>query len=330
MSIFRGPKNYIPAPQLLFMQPGISSTDGTIILGPGVGNTGAIVEGIKSYADWNMEFDSINPPTLQLLKNSGNSYIGNPDAANSKYYSASVWVKIIDFPNKFETKPGWSTNEVNIRKKKTKIVRLVYKPNYNVWIEKSGCIDFGAMGPYYWYDGDTPYRGSFSPISLGVAMKFPYSNGKNSMNFSLYSDYIYSLNTWYLITVLFESNGNQLLNSLDNNISLYINSTNIKSALFYGDIYNNRAGRFYNQIAGAPDFMNKTLGMIPNHFTHNLISEGIINFNQLREVLYSPINISGTGKQRLCELSTKNDVGNLEIRSNLDSTQYLQGNGIYY
>lgn len=126
---------------------------------------------------------------------------------SGKTTTISCWFNLRKFQGKL-TDPYGPAMGLIVMKKKTSILRLR--------IGNDSIIEFGALAPFYLntLDGrDKPYKGVFSPYSMGCGIKIGKIGGgaiaiastvggnrKASMSCTLNTDYKFNLNTWYLLS----------------------------------------------------------------------------------------------------------------------------------
>jgi hypothetical protein len=218
-------------------------------------------------------------------------------------YVISQWVRINDFPRHIRP-----FTENVFRKKRTSISRYDFINTASEGL-KDGFIEFGAMAPYY-KDSDNNYihQYQFSPISLGVCIGFD-----GGYMVSLYTDYKFQLETWYMVTVEITSESFNDPSSTKN-VKMWVDNNNQETALFLGKPWSSKANQRnkrsnnYNRNAGNKnaDFNDYHLAVFPKFTTYNptrefktnqtwnLLFNNFVNIYEMNYASFSPIRgISG-------------------------------------
>jgi hypothetical protein len=235
------------------------------------------------YADTNSANSAT--PTLSLQNLNGSLYTLN--TANISIYTLSLWVKVVQFPTKYggtrsyqhqdrpDIVPG--TSGLVTKAKRAKLARFDYSYS-GTGTQYNGFIEFGAMAPYYKNASGTPnYKSIFSPISFGAAI---CGAGQQQ---SVYTDYKFNLNQWYLLTIQLQSNSTFASAIQSLNVKMFVNNSQENIAKCDGIAWSNNHGyvghygsfqspkRKGGGVAGQPGFYNSNGGgTIPNASSHQL------------------------------------------------------------
>lgn len=268
-------------------------------------------------------------PVLSLQNTASSVY--NLTTANTSVYTISLWVKVVQFPTKYiytrsqkhqsdPDRPG--TSGLVTKSKRAGLARFDYSysgtgPQYN------GFIQFGAMAPYYKNASGTPnYKSVFSPISFGAAICCA------NYQASVYTDYKFNLNQWYLITIQLESNSNFASGGQTLNIKMFVNNSQENIAQCLGiawnqkahtrDIINTGSGhskikRKEGLVAGQPGFYNcATGGTVSNASSQSIYYENFMNLARLNCISYSPIlQFGGVSDNNNKGISSPSQFGSL-------------------
>jgi hypothetical protein len=276
------PYSFTPGTNVLGANIAIASDRGSIDL------TNNSITGAQRDDDLN---NLIKNPTIEL-KNIGNKFY-NLNIDGLQKYVISQWVKINNFPRKL-----YKGNPV--RKKKTSISRYDFKDT-NIPGLTSGFIEFGAIAPYY-TDGvnfEGLYKGVFSPFSFGVCI----SNYKYPV--SLYTDYSFQLETWYMLSVeiTFEAGAVNQAESVKG-VRLWVDDKAQPTALFLGKPWGNKikntgktnrnkgnsgGARSGNIFANVPGFLDYNKNSIPSSELHNIYFNSFVNIAEMNYASFSPI-----------------------------------------
>lgn len=235
-------------------------------------------------------------PVLEIANLESSIY--NLDASQTNTYTISLWVRLVQFPSKYYNTRGYDRSSgQNIKSKRASLARFDFR---NTTGHKNGYIEFGAMAPYY-RDSDNvySYKSVFSPISFGAAIC-----GAKHMN-TVYTDYKFNLNEWYLITLQLKgaSTFNNTVQSL--NVKMFINGVqeNIASCLgiawrqnsFYGKSRPSIKKRNEGTVAAQPGFANRaTGGQIDNASSQQLFYNNFPDLSALNYASFSPIKGFGS------------------------------------
>jgi hypothetical protein len=274
------PYSFIPSTDVLGANIAIASDIGSIY--------NYSITGAQRDDDLN---NLIKNPTIEL-KNIGSKFY-NLNIDGLQKYVISQWVKINNFPRKLN-------QGHEVRKKRTSISRYDFKDT-NVPGLTSGFIEFGAIAPYY-TDGvnfEGLYKGVFSPFSFGVCI----SNYKHPV--SLYTDYSFQLETWYMLSVeiTFEAG---TINQADSvkGVRLWVDNKAQQTALFLGKPWRNRITNYGknninkgnsgglrrgNIFANVPGFLDYNKNSIPSSEWHSIYFNSFVNITEMNYASFSPI-----------------------------------------
>jgi hypothetical protein len=249
-------------------------------------------------------------PTLSLQNINGSVYELN--TVNTSVYTLSLWVKVIQFPAKYngtrsqkrqsdsnqDGTPGLTT-----KTKRAALARFDYSYSGN-GNRHNGFIQFGAMAPYYKNANNIPnYKTIFSPISFGVAIC-----GSRQQQ-SVYTDYKFNLNQWYLLTIQLQSDSTFASAKQNINIKMFVNNSQENIAKCDGIAWANNNGIIGNKnrnggapvryqpnkrkngsVAGQPGFYNCAGGgTIPNGSSQQHTYTTFMDLSRLNCISYSPI-----------------------------------------
>jgi hypothetical protein len=248
--------------------------------------TSGTVSENKILGNANVNDVNINTPTFQL-KNFTSKFYNVEGSLNR--YTISQWVKIDNFPRK-------QHNESIIRKKRTSISRYDFMSGGEGLT--NGFIEFGAIAPYYRdIDNNYLYQYQVEPFSFGVCIGFD-----SGYMISLYTDYKFQLETWYMLTVEFTSeNFNDP--TTYKNVSMYVDNNKEYTGLFLGkpwsskalqrnkriNNYNRTAGFDEQHLAVFPGFKLFNLDGLKATQTWNLLFNNFVNIYEMNYASFSPI-----------------------------------------
>lgn len=257
-------------------------------------------------------------PTLSL-RNINNS-VYNLNTASTNIYTVSLWVKVVQFPTKYNNTISYK-NETGFVTKSKRAALAKFDYSYSGTGEQyNGFIQFGAMAPYYKNASGTPnYKSVFSPISFGAAICCAKYQS------SVYTDYKFNLNEWYLLTIQLESNSNFSTTSQTLNIKMFVNNSqeNIAKCLGtawkqnakFGSTGHSKVKRKQGFVAGQPGFYNcSTGGTVSNASSQSITYNYFMNLSRLNCISYSPILQFGGG--------VSNTVGNNGSSEPSNSSRY--------
>jgi hypothetical protein len=237
-------------------------------------------------------------PVLEIANLESSIY--NLNASQTNTYTISLWVRLVQFPSKYYNTKGYDReSDQNIKSKRAALARFDFR-NTPETGHKNGYIEFGAMAPYYRdFDNVYSYKSVFSPIAFGAAIC-----GVKHMN-TVYTDYKFNLNEWYLITLQLKgaTTFNNISQSL--NIKMFINGVqeNIASCLgvawrqtnFRGKSRPSIKKRNEGTVAAQPGFANRaTGGQIYNASSISLSYFNFFNLSALNYASFSPIKGFGS------------------------------------
>ena len=245
-------------------------------------------------------------PVLSLQNITNSVY--NLTTANTSVYTISLWVKVVEFPTKYgNTRSYQHQNNPNVpgdsgfvtKSKRAGLARFDY--SYSGTGEQyNGYIQFGAMAPYYKNaSGVTNYRSTFSPISFGAAICCRYYQT------SVYTDYKFNLNEWYLLTIQLQSASTFASTTQSINVKMFVNNSqenitqcagiawNQKSKTLSPSTYgsgHSKVKRAEGLVAGQPGFYNcATGGTVENASSQSILYYYFMNLARLNCISYSPM-----------------------------------------
>jgi len=241
-------------------------------------------------------------PVLSLQNIASSVY--NLNTANTSVYTISLWVKIVQFPTKYgstrsyrhQQTPDIPGNSGFVTKsKRAGLARFDY--SYSGTGEQyNGYIQFGAMAPYYKNaSGVTNYRSEFDPISFGATICCRYYQT------SVYTDYKFNLNEWYLLTIQLQSNSISFASTIqDINVKMFVNNSQENIAQCAGIAWNqktksgstghSKVKREQGLVAGQPGFYNcATGGTVENASSQSILYYYFMNLARLNCISYSPM-----------------------------------------
>ena len=284
----------------------------------------------RKNIDYQTIFDDTNSvdgyagrPTLSLQNIASSVYSLNTASTNT--YTVSLWVKVVQFPTKYDSTEAYNNDpgdpEFITRVKRAALAKFDYSysgtgPQFN------GFIQFGAMAPYYKNASGTPnYKSVFSPISFGAAICCAKYQA------SVYTDYKFNINEWYLLTVQLESNSNFESGGQTLNVKMFVNDSQENIAKCLGIAWSqnskgtSRVKRRQGIVAGQPGFYNcLTGGTLSNASSQSIYYENFMNLARLNCISYSPIlqfGDSGVGQN-------PNNGTNQPVQSKLGHSSTLQ------
>lgn len=267
-------------------------------------------------------------PALEIANIENSIYDLNVSQTNT--YTISLWVRLVEFPSKYQGTGGFQrSNEQTTKSKRAALARFDFKTN-PATNHDNGYIEFGAMAPYY-IDSDNVYnyKSIFSPISFGAAIC------TRTYIQTVYTDYKFNLNEWYLITLQIKGNS-----TLDNkqqtlNIKMFVNDSqeNIASCLgiawrqtaYSGNTGNSYRKRYQGIVAAQPGFANRaTGGTISNSSSQTLFYNNFFNLSKLNYASFSPIKTFGPVGEN------PNDGINLPMNSSTNSSFYKMSSSVNF
>ena len=232
-------------------------------------------------------------PTLSL-QNIANS-VYNLNTANTSTYTVSLWVKVVQFPTKYSGTNSYRTNTGFVTKSKRAALAKFDYSYSGTGTQYNGFIQFGAMAPYYRdVNDETDYKSVFSPISFGAAICCA------KYQTSVYTDYKFNLNEWYLITIQLQSNSTFASSAQTLNVKMFVNNSqeNIAQSLgiawkqnaSFGSTGHSKIKRAEGFVAGQPGFYNcATGGTVSNASSQSIYYNYFMNLARLNCISYSPI-----------------------------------------
>lgn len=236
-------------------------------------------------------------PVLEIANIENSIY--DLDVSQINTYTISLWVRLVQFPSKYDGTVGFNrSNEQVTKSKRAALARFDFRINPTT-NHDNGYIEFGAMAPYY-IDSDNVYnyKSVFSPISFGAAIC------TRTYIQTVYTDYKFNLNEWYLITLQLE--GSATLNNKQQtlNVKMFVNDSqeNIaacrgiawRQSANYGNTGPSYRKRYQGIVAAQPGFKNRaTGGTIYNNSSLNLLFNNFFNLSKFNYASFSPIKTFG-------------------------------------
>ena len=273
---------------------------------------GAVQGPRRVNAQYTSTYDDANPlaidipqrlPVLSLQNIASSVY--NLTTANTSVYTLSLWVKIVEFPTKYSNtrsekhqsdpaRPG--TSGLVTKSKRAGLARFDYSFS-GTGNQFNGYIQFGAMAPYYKNASGTPnYKSIFSPISFGAAIVCRHYQA------SVYTDYKFNLNQWYLLTIQLQSNSTFASAAQTLDVKMFVNNSQENIAKCLGVAWQQNKGilnepggyqlakRKTGLVAGQPGFYNCSTGVtISNASSQSITYNYFMNLARLNCISYSPI-----------------------------------------
>jgi hypothetical protein len=290
-------------------QPGATTpfTNFTASLAPDVAtpSNGAVIGPRRKNADQTTVYDDASSvdnyqgiPVLSL-QNIANS-VYNLTTANTSTYTVSLWVKVVQFPTKYVGNSYSQQTGLVTKSKRAALAKFDYSYS-GTGTQYNGFIQFGAMAPYYRdVNDETNYKSIFSPISFGAAICCA------KYQTSVYTDYKFNLNEWYLITIQLESNSTFASSAQTLNVKMFVNNSqeNIAKCLgiawkqnaSFGSTGHSKIKRAEGFVAGQPGFYNcATGGTVSNASSQSITYNYFMNLARLNCISYSPILQFGNG-----------------------------------
>jgi hypothetical protein len=280
-------------------QPGATTsfTSFTSSLAPDVAvpTKGAVIGPRRKNATQTTIYDDIvsvdnyqGTPTLSLQNIASSVY--NLNTASINTYTLSLWVKVVQFPTKYDRTASFGQDTGLVTKtKRAALAKFDYS-----WLgtgtQYNGFIQFGAMAPYYRNASGTPnYKSVFSPISFGAAICGAHYQA------SVYTDYKFNLNEWYLLTIQLQSNSTFASTAQTLNVKMFVNDSQENIAKCLGIAWRQSQGkrlkRQLGDVAGQPGFYNRaTGGTVSNASSQSLTYNYFMNLARLNCISYSPIS----------------------------------------
>jgi hypothetical protein len=314
----------------------------------------------STYDDRNSNNSRI--PTLSLQNIASSVYDLN--TANTNTYTLSLWVKVVEFPTKYgstqserhQQYPVYydGTSGLVTKSKRAALARFDYSYS-GTGNQFNGFIQFGAMAPYYKNASGTPnYKSVFSPISFGVAICCRHYQA------SVYTDYKFNLNQWYLLTIQLQSNSTFASFAQTLDVKMFVNNSQENIAKCLGVAWSQNKGsldsgggyqlpkRINGLVAGQPGFYNcATGGTVSNASSQSITYNYFMNLARLNCISYSPIlqfgglhyngndgnatpyQFGGYGSN-LCQVGSSINFGQTYIyNTTFNSSLYTQFKGLY-
>ena len=244
------------------------------------------------YDDTNSVENYQGRPTLSLQNITNSVY--NLNTASTNTYTVSLWVRVVQFPTKYSNTAAYKNDpgdpEFVTKSKRAVLAKFDYSYS-GAGNQYNGFIQFGAMAPYYKNFSGTPnYKSVFAPISFGAAICCAKYQA------SVYTDYKFNLNEWYLLTIQLESNSNFSTTSQTLNVKMFVNNSQENIAKCLGIAWKqnskgtSRVKRSQGIVAGQPGFYNcATGGTVSNASSQSITYNYFMNLARLNCISYSPI-----------------------------------------
>ena len=269
-------------------------------LGTATGPRRTINNGFGPAYDDDSTYLSLGP-VMEIKNIPGSIYTIN--TSSSIVYTISLWVKIVSTPAVYnDTRSADTGGTLSTKSKRLALARFNYSSISN--INRRGWIEFGAMAPYYLNNSNVKnYKSIFSPISFGAAIV-----GAKRI-YSVYTDYKFNLNQWYLVTLQIESSSNfGVLNNQTVTTKMFVNNTQENIAQFQGIAWrqnsrvSNASGlllvrRKRGAVAAQPGFLNRaTGGTVSNASSQSFMFKYFPDLGNLNYISYSPLKkLDGEG-----------------------------------
>jgi hypothetical protein len=320
----------------------------------------------STYDDRNSSGNYQRVPVLSLQNIASSVYDLNTASTNT--YTLSLWVKVVEFPTKYgstqserhQQSPEYYGGDSGLvtKSKRAALARFDYSFS-GTGTQYNGFIQFGAMAPYYKNASGTPnYKSVFSPISFGAAICCRHYQA------SVYTDYKFNLNQWYLLTIQLQSNSTFASSAQTLNVKMFVNNSQENIAKCLGIAWQQNKGiirdsngdfmRFQNAkrktglVAGQPGFYNcSTGGTVSNASSQSITYNYFMNLSRLNCISYSPIlqfgglhyngndgntsaGLSGNGSSNFCQMGSSINFGQTYIYNTaFNSSLYTQFKGLY-
>jgi len=290
---------------LMFMfQPGSTTlfNNFTSSLAPDVAapSNGAVIGPRRVNVDYTSTYDDTNSsgsyqgtPELSLQNIASSVY--NLNTSSTSTYTVSLWVKVVQFPTKYQNTLSYQRSDGDTTKSKRAALAKFDYSYSGTGTQYNGFIQFGAMAPYYKNASGTPnYKSVFSPISFGAAICCA------KYQTSVYTDYKFNLNQWYLLTIQLQSNSTFASSAQTLNVKMFVNNSqeNIAQCLgiawkqnaSFGSTGHSKIKRAEGYVAGQPGFYNcATGGTVSNASSQSITYNYFMNLSRLNCISYSPI-----------------------------------------
>lgn len=287
-------------------------------------------------------------PTLAIVN--GDDTMSTGIDLSSYYYTVSFWVKVNRFPSYYLYYDSPNPN-TDFKRKRMVFLQLGYNKVFNA---PRDVIQFGAMGPYYIYNRTSNYyKFDFEPMSFAVAglgKSEARNDQPNHFNYrdSAYTDYAYSLNTWYMVSASF-----QFVSGVGRTVKVYVNDAQVDLGFFPksisgagGNVMLNSGGGSTNtatgnhkgsnarkagRVAAGPGFITKTGATVSS--ASYQVFDFLPSFSSLYEICFAPIYRSAyydNAHKAVSKLGTGVDFGQIYIyRSEFDSNLYKTHKYLY-
>lgn len=265
-------------------------------------------------------------PVLSLQNIASSVY--NLTTANTNIYTVSLWVKVVQFPTKYGNTASYGSDTGLVTKtKRAALAKFDYSYS-GAGTQYNGFIQFGAMAPYYKNASGTPnYKSVFSPISFGAAICCAKYQA------SVYTDYKFNLNQWYLLTIQLQSNSNFASSAQTLNVKMFVNDSQENIAKCLGIAWRQHFGkrlkRQLGDVAGQPGFYNRaTGGTVSNASSQSLTYNYFMNLARLNCISYSPV--LQFGSEGIRAISGNNGINTPGIISGTHSARFNVGSSINF
>jgi hypothetical protein len=261
------------------------------------------------------------------IANIGNS-IYDLDISQTNTYTISLWVRLVQFPSKYQNTQGFQrSSELPIKSKRAALARFDFKNNPTT-NHQNGYIEFGAMAPYYLDSaGDYTYKSVFSPISFGAAIC------TRTYIQTVYTDYKFNLNEWYLLTLQLKSSTTFELPGQSLSVKMFVNDSQENIASCLGIAWRQRNNRplvrkrYDGKVAAQPGFANSigaNTSFAVNAASQTLIYNNFFNLSKLNYASFSPIKTFGVVYENL------NNGINLPINSSSKTSSYKMSSSVNF
>jgi hypothetical protein len=264
-------------------------------------------------------------PTLSLQNIASSVY--NLNTSSTSIYTVSLWVKVVQFPTKYDRTASFGQDTGLVTKTKRAALAKFDYSYLGTGTQYNGFIQFGAMAPYYKNASGTPnYKSVFSPISFGAAICCAKYQA------SVYTDYKFNLNEWYLITIQLQSNSTFASSAQTLNVKMFVNNSQENIAKCLGiawrQHFKKRLKRQLGDVAGQPGFYNcATGGTVSNASSQSITYNYFMNLAKLNCISYSPILQFGNG---VSAISGNNGTNTPGIISGIHNAKFNIGSSINF
>lgn len=272
-------------------------------------------------------------PVMEIKNIPGSIYTIN--TANTSTYTISLWVKLVSFPTHYTNTRAVGLGNTNTTKtKRAALARF----NYSGTNLQRGWIEFGAMAPYYLNNSNVKnYKTTFTPISFGAAIAGP------KKMYSVYTDYKFNLNQWYLVTLQIQTSSNfSILSNQTVTTKMFINGIQENIAQYNGTAWRQQhhlnssrsstvPRRKRGAVAAQPGFLNRsTGGVVSNASSQTITLKYFPDLTNLNYISYSPLKTFIINGSRAITSNTNDGSTNPRYILANNSSQYQKGSGINF